>query len=116
LFPKRCSIKNLRLWKISTKEVTIVVTHRRTLAENSFSSEDKEQGKTRRRNIKSKGGGGGGKRKATFQDLLIYQISPSTVGIFHTKSVKMHGYETGQYIKPTGHELQWHVYLMDILV
>jgi hypothetical protein len=72
---------------------------RQALAENSFCSEDKQQGKTRRWNIKCK------KKKATLLDLLIYQISPSTAGISHTKSVKMHGHKTGQYIKPGGHEL-----------
>ena len=57
--------------------------------------------------------GGGGSNAVGLADLSNFSFH---CRISHTKSVKMHGYKTGQYIKPAGRELYWQASLMDILV
>jgi hypothetical protein len=72
-------------WFVDRRDATASSTSEKCI---SFSSEYKQQSSTTRRNIKNK-------KKTKRLDLLIYQISPSTTHISHTKSVKMHGSKTG---------------------
>lgn len=109
LFWKRCSISNLCCERYPKNSDIYCNTHRQTLPKNSFCSEDKLEGKTGGEISRAK-------KKSNAVGLTDLSNFSFHCSISLTKSVKMHGYEAGQYIKPAGRQLQWQASVMDILV